>query len=123
MAKTQWTVAQVARITKRSDTVIAKLAKEGKLKASWGHSPSGRKAWLVEHAGTRQELVEKVHGLVPKGGYRKNVAPKKSKSAKTPLALQQVLQFMELSDNSRQMLLLIGQKATEETLELLVGLV
>jgi hypothetical protein len=34
-----------------------------------------------------------------------------------------VLQFMELSDNSRQMLLLIGQKATEETLELLVGLV
>ena len=114
----QYTTKQVARVSKRHETAIARLVKEGKLKGERGE----RNRWVIEGE-SLPVLAETVKKLLPKGGWRKRVAPKVKVSEKTPANLSQVLRFMELSEATREMLLDIGEKASEDTITLLVGLV
>ena len=127
-----YTASQVARFTKRAPSTIGRLCATGKLKAERvaGAGLAGKRTWVISiHSDDKDRtdkevLIDTVRKLVPKGGYTKKVAPKATTPQKaTPLALSQVIRFMALSESAREMLLTIGEKANEVTLEVLVGLV
>lgn len=114
----QYTVRQVARVSKRHETAITRLAKKGKIKATRGP----RKAWIIEGE-SLPALADAVKKLLPKGGWHKRVAPKRVRKSKPAANLEQVLEFMEFSDSKRALLLQLGAKTTEENIALLMGLV
>ena len=116
-----YTTAQLSRIAKRSTSVISRLVKESKLvPKNTVRTKAGRNTYSFEFA-DKENAIAVVHKLVPRGGFRKNIALKAK--AKTPANLAQVLRFMELPEDRRELLLNLGEKVTNETLELLMGLV
>lgn len=120
MAIKIYSAPQIARFSKRADSSIVRLFAQGIIKGEKkNHGKFNKLTWVTE--GEKDELIALVHKHVPRGGYHQKKNSGKPKT-NTPMNLNQVMRFLELPEETREMLLTIGEVATTETLEVLVGL-
>jgi hypothetical protein len=120
MPTKMYTVPQLARYAKRSESAINRLLKTGKLK---GDQTGPKRSWLVP-CGSKEEVVATIHALMPRGGYSRGNGGRPSKAAKkrTSDTIHLLKTWLDIDETKRAKLLKVAERFSTDELDIILEL-